>query len=864
MVVITPINAARPIDPGSAPSTARDDSVGRALQQVGGTIGQMGEAQQRLELRQQQRQMQTERFAADQGLRALGSEIDQEMATLQGRMPASGTGYVPAVNKMVKEKYASFGKSLPGWLRQEVEPQLAANAAVFESSAAKTEIAQAQTWYQQGIDKIIDSHAGSVFNDPTLLEAAIADVDYAIGQSGMYSVTAEEYRRKARIRLETEVASRGLRDDPAGVMAGLGVAGPEPMEGYFAAIRQAESGGDPTAKNPNSSAKGLYQFTAPTWEGLMSRYPSAKLTSEGRNDPVQQEVAIRLFTAENDKALFSAGVPVNNANRYAAHFLGSAGAIPVLRAPDGAALAGLVPTEVIKANPFLAGMTVRGFKDWAAGKVGGSKPAPSIAPQFADLPFDVRRELFDRAAAAGKAGIEIAVDNAPTAIQNTGSYSGRMPTPQDFVAVYGADAPARYQQFAASVEVAQQAYGMRTMSEADIAALVTSAAPTSSGTDAGLQQAKYDALSQAAATTIKARNEDPGTYVMRNFPEVADAWEGAQRQGADNSAYGKALAVSLAAQERLGVVSPILLPKKMATEAVNVWKNAERPELDRVDAVATLLGNAGTAEQQRAIFRQLVDEGLPEATAGAMDALVRGDQGAAQRLFRAALVDVSKLPGTSPEKPAVIDEAIQSGLMATGAIGDIYYGLSDGDALNLERAMQDASLIRNAVELRIRGGEPLNQAVQSVGRDLFGDVLPVQAPNVSVLVENGTDVQAAQTGFQQLLPRVRSVLEAKSALPPGVSAANSTRAIFVAAEKNEADRILAEGQFRNTADGFAFVDPRTGLAVEGPTGGPLVFTLDEVLAAAGSAPAPVDPVDAERIWLEQQAATFGMMGGSAQ
>lgn len=144
-------------------------------------------------------------------------------------------------------------------------------------------------------------------------------------------------------------------------------------EAYLSSIRAAESGGDDQARNPKSTATGRYQFIESTWQELVRANPGLGLTSDGRTDPAQQEIAIRIFTEQNAKSLRAGGIPATNGNLYAAHFLGAGGAVSVLNAPKGDLVSSLVSSDVIAANSFLKGMTVSDFEAWAARKGGGAE-----------------------------------------------------------------------------------------------------------------------------------------------------------------------------------------------------------------------------------------------------------------------------------------------------------------------------------------------------------------------------------------------------------------------------------------------------------------------------------------------------------
>jgi|GEM_PF-4749980 len=171
----------------------------------------------------------------------------------------------------------------------------------------------------------------------------------------------------------------------------LGKPSAAPGTDFAANLRAAESGGDDTAKNPNSSATGRFQFTDGTWAGLQKNHPQLGLTDDGRTDPAQQEKALAALTAENATTLKNAGIPATAANLHGAHFLGGPTAAKVLAAPDDALISSFVGADAITANPFLQGMNVGDFKNWTAGKQGAQPVQVAQAPTG-----DIRDGLTNR------------------------------------------------------------------------------------------------------------------------------------------------------------------------------------------------------------------------------------------------------------------------------------------------------------------------------------------------------------------------------------------------------------------------------------------------------------------------------------
>jgi hypothetical protein len=122
---------------------------------------------------------------------------------------------------------------------------------------------------------------------------------------------------------------------------------------YLRALAAKESGGDPTAQAPTSSALGLYQFTEGTWRALMRDHPELKLTEDGRTDPAEQGRAVRALTDENVNLLTRRGVEPTDANLYLAHFMGPSTAARFVLALDSSPTSPathFVPPAAARAN----------------------------------------------------------------------------------------------------------------------------------------------------------------------------------------------------------------------------------------------------------------------------------------------------------------------------------------------------------------------------------------------------------------------------------------------------------------------------------------------------------------------------------
>lgn len=170
-----------------------------------------------------------------------------------------------------------------------------------------------------------------------------------------------------------------------------------------AAIAKLESGGDLTAKNPNSTAAGLYQVTEPTFNGLKKNYPNLpQLTrDEYLKDAEAQQLYQGALRAENQKALKKYGHDLTPANEYIMHWAGAPKGNALLSADPEEKLSGLFSKDTLAKNRLSGDMTVAEFKgniDSKMNKALGGRVTPEQQQQAEQKRLD---EVYKQQFAAG-------------------------------------------------------------------------------------------------------------------------------------------------------------------------------------------------------------------------------------------------------------------------------------------------------------------------------------------------------------------------------------------------------------------------------------------------------------------------------
>lgn len=121
------------------------------------------------------------------------------------------------------------------------------------------------------------------------------------------------------------------------------------MDSYLQTTASVESSGNPNAKAKTSSAKGLFQFTAGTWNDMVNSM-GMNYTLNDRTDPEKAKAVMKEFTSRNlEKAKSDLGREPTHAEVYMYHFLGRS-APKVLNAKEDEVAAELVTKAQARAN----------------------------------------------------------------------------------------------------------------------------------------------------------------------------------------------------------------------------------------------------------------------------------------------------------------------------------------------------------------------------------------------------------------------------------------------------------------------------------------------------------------------------------
>lgn len=156
--------------------------------------------------------------------------------------------------------------------------------------------------------------------------------------------------------------------DSAAAAAGRTI--PAAMPQIVRGLVGTESGGDPNARNPLSSATGRGQFINSTWLDMMKGEPEAQGKTPAevlamRTNPAISDRMTGKYADQNAAALRASGMDVTPGTIKLAHTFGPAGARSIISSRDNVPVAQVMPPNVMQANPWIGNKTVGELKTWA-------------------------------------------------------------------------------------------------------------------------------------------------------------------------------------------------------------------------------------------------------------------------------------------------------------------------------------------------------------------------------------------------------------------------------------------------------------------------------------------------------------------
>ncbi|RWN59625.1 hypothetical protein [Mesorhizobium sp.] len=688
--------SSRRLDTGSVVQYPTGSPIGAALEGVGNELQQVAASIQR-------KQEQRDAFQED----ALRNELDASASNLinekvtkweapdgaglhddivgqinpqtgqslrAGAFDKLASDYLKRVPASRREQFAA---DLPA-MRLRISGKLAAAQVGMEQDYAKVEVSKIQS---NLLNEIIQADPSDKLSIEQFRKRGLDIIEKSplqplakMQQAQLWEESAAETTYQAWLAKDPEAAAKGA--------AALGMApahSGDAVDVVTDKIIGVESGGNPNAKNPRSSASGVGQFLDSTWVQTIRQHrpdiaagKSAAQLIALKSDRALGREMTKAYQQDNADYLANRGLVTTPGNIYLAHFLGPGGAVSVLKADPNTPVVNIVGQDVVRANPFLAGKTAADTIAWSNKKMGGaSGPAGAPDPRFAAIPADRRLLLARQAssqqeqnAAAYTSGLSdyIASLRDGREADREGKYSAdalytSLSTAQASTAQQQIDQARAYGQDKNAIAFASPAEVQSMFAERE-AALDTPAG-------AGFRQGASD-LSGLAAV-YKARNEallaDPAVYVAQQ-PAIAAAFKSMAANQQDPQAARAYATATLTEQNRLGVPADKqrILPEQTAADYVARFNDQSGGSQNAATLMRSLEAQWGSNWPK--VFGELAATKQLPGTALVVGAMNRPDQARdAEALAAAAKIGTTDLEkAVTSETKKTVSNAVDTAL----------------------------------------------------------------------------------------------------------------------------------------------------------------------------------------------------------
>lgn len=749
------------------------------------------------------------------------------------------------------QRAREFFKDVPAHLRPEMDTKLVQLRGSIEGGAQKFESEEGRRYHGNRIDDSLTVMLARQKQNPDAWTDIQKEGEDLIRNAPIFSnvekddkIRAWRERRvlawiednpgKARQAMTSMAAPQGGGNLAQGIRESASALGIEPVVLATAISYETAGTFDPSKAGPRTQwgqHKGLIQFGE----------PQARQYGVDWNDPVGSQLGANGAVV---KYLKAAGVKpgMGLMDVYSAINAGGVGRYGASDANNGGA-PGTVADKVnnqmaahrAKAEALLGGKS-SGQPSSGIGypltekkqAAQGSRPIP---PELEGVPYEKLQIILGKQERVNTQFM----DDDIASIRATG-----VPLVPDPNSVIGSVPDDKAESYLMGRALAEQYHGavtdMQQMPEEQLQARVEQMRPAPGAANFEALQKNYQDVQTAANAIREQRKKDPAGYVMATNAEVAEAWKNFDPK---NPATAKAaIGETVFAQKSIGIPSDRIapLPAQQAESVATIINDMEQPVDARIQTLVGMVGITGDEDQQQAIFSQLSKAGVSDKTALVFDAYMRGDVGAARRLFEAATVKAENMPGKAQRAPG-FEDAVSDAMFGAGTAGEVFYSLDLHDPATTAIAQRDYELVKTAATLAMAAGKDQDEAIDQAIKDVHGPVIRVNEMlgvdgNVRGVVPEGTDTDALIAGMAAALPAVKEALKlTRDASVSGFIANNGTAAKPVADATGQVkiDDIMAEGLFRNHGNGWAFFDPFSNAFVQDAGGNIMTWTTDDFM-----------------------------------
>lgn len=409
------------------------------------------------------------------------------------------------------------------------------------------EAGQRRSYRMDQVDQSITQSAALIQKDPKLYETLQqSQLDSINSISG--ELHPEDRRRldQQSRKMFAEAAALGqVQQNPELAVATLSGKKPLPMGSVQSkiiaqakesgvdpqtalAIASIESNYNPTAKNPASSASGVFQLIDSSWDMYGGNAP---------RDNVDAQVKAGIgYIADTQKAMKQTfGRDPTPGELYMGHLFGQAGAQAIIKSPDAMpiekAVARYAPNNVntiVNANG-MTGMTVGQVKAlWSGvvskhwdkatafanapldGEVPSGNPAfDALTPQGREAMLTHAEQLSRKNDINGRVELEAKVKDAVAAYQR-GEAPQNTPPMDEFVKAYGTQGIAKYREMVGWQQFGADVAKVKVASPDEQLALYNSMQPSGEGYADNAQ--RQEALGKAISYVNQQRQDDPISF----------------------------------------------------------------------------------------------------------------------------------------------------------------------------------------------------------------------------------------------------------------------------------------------------------------------------------------------------------------